>query len=121
METILDNVLNMPVSTFMKEDMLTVMKLSDILCRELVATDVHKYDMEDFINWSGKVSSWCENLSELVDALTYMRVIIAKKRLNTPENEDHIDGVERQLNTPESVDHVHGVEEEEEEKGEETS
>ena len=85
METILDNVLDMPLSTFMKEDMLSVMKLSDILCRELVATDVHKYDMEDFINWSGKVSSWCDNLKELMDALTYLRVIKAKKRLNTPK------------------------------------
>jgi hypothetical protein len=82
----------MSVSTFMKEDMVYITKLAVTLTEDLLSLDPHEYEMEDYIEWNEKVEGWCDNLKELIVELQGLQVIVAKKRINTPENEDHIDG-----------------------------
>ena len=92
MDLVLTNALPMSVSTFMKEDMVYISKLSVSMVEDLLAMDPHDYEMEDYINWNAKVDGWCDNLKTLIAELQHLQVIVAKKRINTPESQLHIDG-----------------------------
>ena len=91
MDLVLTNALPMSVSTFMKEDMVYTTKLAVSMAEDLLAMDPHNYEMEDYIDWNAKVDGWCDNLKALIAELQGLQVIVAKKRINTPDNEDHID------------------------------
>ena len=92
MDIVLTNALPMSLSTFMKEDMVYTTKLAVTLSADLLSLDPHELPMDDYMEWTMKVEGWCNNLSALLTELQGLQVIVAKKRVNIPINEDHIDG-----------------------------
>ena len=92
MEYILDNLLHMHVSSLMKKDKAYATDLGVEFKNQLLALDIHKWETTDYINWNSEVYGYCDNLKVLIDAITHVQMIVGKLRINTPENELHIDG-----------------------------
>ena len=83
----------MSVSKLMGYDRVYVGRLSVRLQRELLDMKVHGWEMEHYINWNAEVEGWCDNLMEIINQLKHVQILVAKMRTNTPESEDHIDGI----------------------------
>ena len=92
MDDILENILYIRVSTLLKSEKPFAIDLGCKLRDQLLALDIHTWEVDDYISWNSKVDDFRDNLQALIDFLGLVHISVAKCRINTPENELHIDG-----------------------------
>ena len=93
MDSSLRHLLDMSVSKLMEQDRMDVLQLCGEVRNQLLSLDIQEWDVERYICWNSVVEGWCVNLWEIVEHLKHVQMIIAKKRCNTSDSEDHIDGI----------------------------
>lgn len=82
----LENIFHLSVSELMESEREQVMRLTKTLVEQLSSLDVDTWEMETYIDWSGNIARWCENLQSIVSALESLQMTVAKKRANISDD-----------------------------------
>ena len=88
----MDSIFTMTMSSFMREKRPFTWSLALRLQEQILAMGVHEWDVEDYRKWDKQLEDWSDNIIEVLRVLRSLQVIVVKRRVNTPDNEDHIDG-----------------------------